>query len=325
MPPEFSLNIKVVSVSGALMRIIFSALISLVTFFAPREKYERKLSMLPAMEEKAQGYNLNGWTYTNIRSEQSGARHYYYTYPSQNDSLPVLLMLHGFNTDGRVFQNLTLLASRFRLIAYNFPEESSFYQGNFYDFVRILDDFCTTIGVDTLCVAGNSVGGAIALCYAAHSRNHVNRLLLISSEIFGMTEEDRRRSQAMADKLLKYPDYKLYFLLEKTRSLLRRLEQTGYGEDAPSEILVIRRIGWYRQILRALRGFDGSDIVDSITCPVIAVHGSDDNVIPLSSAKTITSLFPHAYFKMLENAGHAMVYLEGDKVSSILLDQCTEK
>ncbi|MBD3318093.1 MAG: alpha/beta fold hydrolase, partial [Chitinivibrionales bacterium] len=206
---------------GGIMRIFFSLIISLVTAFVPRGKYQDKLETLPTVAQLAEGYDLNGWTYQRIHSNESGIDHYFYSYPSQNDTLPVLLMLHGFNTDGRMFQKLTSLAGRFRLIAYNFPGESRFYRGKFKDFVFLLDDFCGALEIDSVCVAGNSVGGAIALCYAASSRTHINRLLLVSSEVFGMTEDDRRRSEAMAKKLLKYPDYKLYYLLEKTRALLR--------------------------------------------------------------------------------------------------------
>ncbi|MBD3357387.1 MAG: alpha/beta fold hydrolase [Chitinivibrionales bacterium] len=87
-------------------------------------------------------------------------------------------------------------------------------------------------------------------------------------------------------------------------------------------MLVIRRIGWYRQILRSLQGYDGSYLKEKITCPVLALHGSNDNVIPLSSARTIPQMFPDAYFEIIEGAGHAMVYTEGKLVGELLLRQC---
>jgi len=309
--------------SGPLMRIFFTFVLGIIMIFVPREKYQKKLDGLPDMAHKADGYDLHGWEYQKIQSPVSGMTHYYYHFPNADFAAPTLIMLHGFNTDGRVFLALKDLSAKFNLIAYNFPEESPVYNGHFEDFDTLLDDFCRTMRLSSICLAGNSVGGAIALCYAANAETvKVHRLLLVSSEIFGATPDDRIRSRRMADKLLPLPDYKLYYLLDRSRALLRSLEKAGYGEDAPQEILMVRRIGWYRQILSALRNYDGSTIAGKITCPVVAFHGAKDRVIPLENARLVKKLIPKAYFEVMPDRGHAMIYTDGPAVAAKLLSLC---
>jgi 3-oxoadipate enol-lactonase len=306
--------------SGTLMGIIAGVLMAAILSFVPREPFQKKLDELPSMGQKADGHNLHGWTYERRISPFSGASHFFYSLPSHDSSAPTFLFLHGFNTDGRAFQNLKGLSAKYNLIAYNFPEESSYYTGKFTDFAEILDDFCATMGIDTVHIAGNSIGGAIALSYAAHTTDvHVAQIILISSQIFGATEKDRMHSRAMSDKLLKYPDYKLYFLLERSRLLLRGLERAGYAQDAPQEILVVRRIGWYREVLLAMRDYNGLQDLAGIRCPITAFHGSRDHVIPLKNGRTIAELIPGAQFEVIDGYGHAMVYLYGQELARRLL------
>jgi pimeloyl-ACP methyl ester carboxylesterase len=307
------------------MRILISFFIGILTFFVPKEKYQKQLDALPDMAHKAEGHDLRGWTYSSIGSTATGMTHWYYAYPCADSTAPVLLMLHGFNTDGRAFTRLTDLSTKYRLIAYNFPEATPLYTGQMHDFVAILDDFCAALGVDSVCVCGNSVGGAIAQDFAATStRVTVTRLLLISSQAFGATAEDRARNRGMADRLMPYPDYKLYYLLQRSGSLVRLMEKRGFGEDAPGEILVIRRIGWYRQIMMSVKEYDGRATMSAIRCPVIALHGSADKVIPLASARTIQQCIPGARFEVIPGAGHAMVFVQGPAIAARLLALCAD-
>jgi len=311
--------------TGPLVSIIISFIISTLLLFVPKREYQRKMEAIPGMALKAAGHNLRGWTYEKITSPATGMTHYYYSYASQRPNARTLLMLHGFNTDGRAFGNMKPLAQRYNLIAYNYPEESPLYKGNFTDFVTLLYDFCRTMGLDSVCVCGNSIGGAIAFCFTANSRRvKVNHLLLVSSEIFGVTEADRRRNRALGDKLLKYSDYKLYFLLDRSRALVQRLERAGFGEDAPREILVIRRIAWYRQIMKAIHDYDGRADLARITCPVIAFHGGADRVIPLENARTIPRLIPNAHFEVIPKRGHAMLFVDGEEIARKLLALCPD-
>jgi pimeloyl-ACP methyl ester carboxylesterase len=305
-----------------IMRAAFSMAISLLMFSAPREEYERRLTMLPTPAERAAIARTDGWEFRSIESRRLDIEHTYYK-RMVADSLPTLVCLHGFNTDGRVFTRLTGLSPCFNLIALNLPETTSLYTGAFSDFVPIIDDFCAHLDLDTIDLMGLSVGGGIAAHYTASTRAvAVERLFLVSTCICGATEENRKRSAAMADKLLPYPDYKLLYLLTRARALVQRLENTGLGEDAPPELVVIKRIGWYRQILRAMAEYNGAPLARRITIPVLALHGDADRVVPLEQGRTIPALIDHAEFTVFEGAGHSMVYTEGERTAAAILSYC---
>lgn len=306
--------------SGVFMKILISFIISTLMLFVPKDKYQNLLDALPDMAHKAYGHNLYGWTYSSLYSEASKTTHWYYSFPVADSSAPVLLLLHGFNTDGRTFLHLSELSKKFRLIAYNFPEESPLYKGEITDFVPLLDDFCAALKVDTIWLAGNSIGGAIAQCYTANTKKVVvDHLFLWSTQVFGATADDRARNAAMASKLLPYPDYKLYYLLNRASSLIDLMDRRGFGADAPAEIIVIRRIGWYRQILNSVKTYDGSETAHHIRCPVIVLHGSNDKVIPLVNANLIPGLIPQSRFEVIDKAGHAMVFVQGPQIARRIL------
>lgn len=300
---------------GIVVRTLASLAISLMMVYVPREKYQKELDELPTMAQRAARSEVAGWHFETVTSERTGITHGYYSFPSAKPDVPTLLCLHGFNTDGRVFTNLEPLADRCHLIALNFPEESYLYNGALRDFTVIIDDFLETLALDTISLLGNSVGGGIAIAYTATTnRSTIRELILVSTSVFGASEADRRRMRGMADKLLKYPDYKLYYLLKRGKAILDRIQKTELGESVPSDLVVTKRIGWYRQILTALYGYDGRTHASRIGCPVLVIHGTEDRILPVESAKVASEIIPRASFVPLEGAAHSLAYTNADEL-----------
>ncbi|MBD3393444.1 MAG: alpha/beta fold hydrolase [Chitinivibrionales bacterium] len=306
----------------AVLKKSVSLVISAFLLYVPKEKVLQEMDALPTMEQRVVDMDLNGWTFERAPSERTGITHYYYHLASGAVNPVPLVLLHGFNTDGRVFLNVSELADSFELIAYNLPEESPYYAGHLSDFSVILDDFFETIFLDTVIIAGNSVGGGIALHYCASDPGiHVKKLILLSTTVFGSTQEDRRRFRGMADKLLPYPDYKLFYLLQKGQSMLTRFERLTIGSDeSPSALVVTKRIAWYRQVLESLYTYDGRADARRIACPVLAMHGTADRVISADAAAAIPEHITHARLVQVEGAGHSLVHSHAAAVSAEILD-----
>lgn len=302
---------------GWLTKKLLSVIISLMVFHVPQERYQSELDSLPTVAERVADVDLRGWSLREVSSPRTGLTHYYFSYPWVDSAAPLLVCLHGFNTDGRVFLGLSSLADTYRLIAYNFPEKTDIYRGSMDDFVSVLDDFFARIGVDTVALMGNSVGGAVAIHYAASQPSvAVTRLVLMSTNVFGASPDDTKEIQGMADKLLGYPDYKLYYLLTKGKALVARFRKTEIGQTAPSEIIAVKHVAWYRQVLEALYDYDGVPYAKQVRCPVLAMHGSDDRLIPVDRARIIEELIPGASFEVVDGVGHTLVYLEADRVAA---------
>ncbi|MBD3346493.1 MAG: alpha/beta fold hydrolase [Chitinivibrionales bacterium] len=309
---------------GPILRIFVSFFISALLFWVPREEYEQKMEQIPSMEQKNADFDLKGWTYNKIYSEKLKINHYYFSYPSPDTSAPTFVLLHGLNTDGRVFVNMHSLAKQYNLISYDLPWETHCYRGKLNDFNCILEDFFSVMELDTICLLGYSIGGAVAVHYTGSpTRITVNNLILISSTLFGATQDQRDRSVRMADKLLPYPDYKLYYLMERGRSLVRMFENSGMGENVSPEIIAIKKIGWYRQIFSMLKDYNAVPHAEKITCPVLVLHGSDDKVVSLEMGKLIPQTIKHARFEILEGLGHSMPWLNADLIAAKIEDFCT--
>lgn len=302
-----------------LLKKLLSFVISVVTLFSSESKYQNALDNMPTIPERIVGKDLNDWKFKTVVSKTTNEYYYYFEYPVDDNTLPVLLCIHGFNTDGTVFSKLKSLSDKYRIIALNMPDRSSLYQNSVNDFQKILDDFCNTVSIDTISLIGYSVGGGIALHFAANSSTTtVNHLILISTTIFGATEQNRRQIRGMADRLLRYPDYKLYALLIKGSAILKKMEQPEVNKDVPKDGIVIKHVDWYKQILKSFYWYDASHDAHLIKCKVSVVHGRNDRVMNIREIEATKKVLPDASYYLLEDAAHSLVWSHAQKVDEIV-------
>lgn len=301
------------------LKKILSLSISLLTVYVPQEKYQKQLDELPEMHQRISQMSFSDWTFRHFLSSETGIEHFYYECSSQKTDAPMLLCLHGFNTDGSVFFKLNSLSDRYRVIAYNFPEKSKYYKGNIRDFSDILDDFCNKIHNGPVILLGNSIGGGIALSFAANTRSvDIKKLILVSTTVFGATPENQRQIRGMADKLLEYPDYKLYFLLTASAAMIDGSDNQKLTEEVPEQGLVVKHVDWYKQVLKSFYWYDGKADVPMVRCPVVLIHGKKDKLMNGREVKATQAEFPAAQINVLENASHSLVYSHAASVDSIL-------
>ena len=266
------------------------------------------------------GETFNGWTYKEQVSNESGFTHRYYYHPGPDKNAPVFLFLHGLIFDGKNFLNASNLSQKWQLIAYDFPESTSFYRGDMSDFRFLLDDFLDNLKIDSIYLCGVSFGGGIATRYAASHARRVKALVLVSTFIMNATPIDRIKSRQMARVILKHPDYKLFWLMERVFNI------SFSGKNNPlSELrgmIKIKQLDWYRQAIKAITTCEGPEDAVQIKCPVLALYGSNDKTVSLNSAKSIPEFIPHSRFEIIEGGTHAMMYLQGETISQKIESFC---
>jgi pimeloyl-ACP methyl ester carboxylesterase len=302
-----------------LLKKLLSFVITLVTLFAPESKYQKALDEMPGIPERVKGKYLSGWLFNEVRSAKTDEAYYYFEYPTDNKDLPVLLCLHGFNTDGSVFFNMKTLSDKYRIIAFNLPERSRLYQNNIRDFEQIIDDFCVSRSISNIALLGYSIGGGIALSYAANTRQvSVQKLILISTTVFGATSGNQKQIRGMADRLLEYPDYKLYALLVNGGEILKKVEQPEVSKDVPKDGIVIKHVDWYKQILKSFYWYNGPADAIKINCPVIVIHGQKDKLMNEKEIAATKHVFPNAHYYLLQEAAHSLIWSHAKEVDNIL-------
>jgi pimeloyl-ACP methyl ester carboxylesterase len=267
-------------------------------------------------QEPSEGWKLRGWELKEYVSPKTRIAHRFYIHQSKKKNAPVFLFLHGMFLDGRNFLNIDQLADSWTLIAYDLPEKTSFYNGDMTDFVTILNDFLDCMKIDKLFLCGVSFGGGVSIKYAARNPERMLGLVLVSTFVMNANSTDLTRSREMSKFLLKYPDAKIYLLLDR---LFRRVFA---GKKNPMnhilDIVYIKQASWYRQAFSSISTFDGPEECKSVRCPVLALHGDADMAISLSKARMIPRFLPQTVFKVVEQGTHAMMYLQGNIISQII-------
>jgi pimeloyl-ACP methyl ester carboxylesterase len=287
------------------------AIDSMMTF-VPQSRYEPRVRKLTTQETKT-GPIRDGWELRERRSPVSGILHRYHYHPGPGPHAPAFLMLHGLILDGRNFMRMTPLGATYQLIAYDFPESGPMYRGDMNDFRYLLDDFLDMLKIDTFFLCGVSFGGGVAMRYAASHPRRIRALVLISTFVMNATPIDRLRSRSMASVILKHPDYRIYWLMEKALTLSFRGSRNPMR--AAKDLVRIKHIDWYRQVFGSIPTCEGPEDAMMIKCPVLALHGNADRTISLRTGRSIGRHIPHARFEVIDGGTHAMSYLQGKEIA----------
>lgn len=293
-------------------------LVDLTLHLAPKKqikKFELNSDKVPSV-----GVSYEGWEYREFESQDSGFTHRYFYYPGPSRDAPAFIFLHGLIFDGRNFINTKTLGDKWQLIAYDFPESTNAYRGDMNDFRFLLDDFLDALNIDTIFLCGVSFGGGIAARYAASHARRVKALILVSTFIMNALPSDRIKSRQLARILLKQPDYKLYWLLGKILSRSFRKRNNPLADAR--ELVRIKNLDWYRQVIKAITTCEGPEDAVQIKCPVLNLYGSKDRTVSLKSARSIQQFIPQSKFEIINDGSHAMMYLQGELLSEKIRSFC---
>jgi pimeloyl-ACP methyl ester carboxylesterase len=168
--------------------------------------------------------------------------------------------------------------------------------------------FCDALGIVRPIVFGHSMGGFIAMLYAARHPDHAGGLILQST--FARFDLDRlvegfRRSAGDEVAELARRDYGGDPVTDAEWARVF----AAFGPNTPSPDELARRvrnpeIGLYGMDL--LRSFDVVDQLTTITCPTLVCVGDLDGVTPISCSKEIVDAMSPgtARLETIHGAGH---------------------
>jgi pimeloyl-ACP methyl ester carboxylesterase len=233
---------------------------------------------------------------------------------------PPLVCLHGFTGTWRVWELVLAMLERHHDVlaptllghAGGPPLEGAVSEGIVVDAVeRAMDD----AGFATAHIAGNSIGGLVALHLAARGRAESVVALAPAggwargdesyketARLFATLQEQMKAAAPHADALMATPE---------GRRQATQLVATNF-EHIPAELLAHQIVGGATckgapaLIEYAIR--DGYDDLDAerITCPVRIVWGTEDRLLPWPStaARFRSDWLPHADWVELDGIGH---------------------
>jgi pimeloyl-ACP methyl ester carboxylesterase len=249
-----------------------------------------------------------------------------------------LVLIHGFTATWRCWLPvLAELVPRFEVIVPTLPGHDGgppppggparSLSGAADDLEALLDGY----GVGTAHLAGNSMGGALALELAKRGRA---RSVVAISPGGGWREDDRKEVERIislfkrSQKAARFADARMHELV--TRPRLRRLAlrdvmTRGHLVPAGEALRLVRssvRCAVVDDVFETMR--DGrARAVDlgSVDCPVLIAWGDHDRILPMDRhAPRLREELRGAEFRILPGLGHTPMWDDAAQISAMIGD-----
>jgi pimeloyl-ACP methyl ester carboxylesterase len=242
-----------------------------------------------------------------------------------------VVLIHGFSMPYHVWDPTfeALVDAGFDVLRYDLfgrgysdrPEVS--YDIDLYD--RQLDQLLLALDVrPPVCLVGLSMGGPIAVTYAARRPNQVQKLVLIDPSGIPM-------KLPLTYRILLLPGVgELLFGLFGNETLVQSAAKDFFH---PREIdwfleryrIQMRYRGFKRALLSTLRNGMLGDFsstfqrIGQLGLPTLLIWGMEDNTIPYEHSRRVMAAIPQAEFHLIADAGHVPHYERPEQVNPLLI------
>lgn len=245
---------------------------------------------------------------------------------------PVLLLLHGLGASSFSWRdNLGPLAGHFRVVAPDLPAHGCSPAPLHEDYraaslSRGVMDFLDRQGIARAAVAGNSLGGGLALFLARNYPQRITALILLAPAaamtripwIFAplrLPVLGLLAAACLGPWIIPWILHRVYY----RRELITPAVVAGYA--APYRGL--RRRLALRQVLRRLQIpplAEMEDLLRNIRQPVSLIWGEEDRILPVDQAHWIKARLPQTRLHLLPAVGHAPQEEAPAAVNKIIID-----
>jgi pimeloyl-ACP methyl ester carboxylesterase len=234
------------------------------------------------------------------------------------------ILLHGFAEDGAIWDNqVEALSSTCRLIIPDLPGSGrSSAPGtpvSMEKLATVVKDLLDNLMIDQCILIGHSMGGYIALAFAALYPERLNAFGLFHSTAYPDSQEKKTTRRKAIDFIR--ANGSAPFIRQSTPNLFSaytrehrpELIETAiakYSDFAPGSL-----IAYYEAMIARP---DRTDVLRQFTGPVLFIIGRDDTVIPLQQALEQSWLPSISQLHILKHAGHQAM-LENPEESNRLI------
>ena len=234
---------------------------------------------------------------------------------------PVLVLLHGSNASLHTWEPLVAALPDRRIISLDLPGHgltgpvpgAPYSHHAMAEFtLKLLDQ----MGLERFALAGNSMGGGVALALAAKAPTRVTQLILVDSSGARLRKgEGRRTDRPLAFRLAGNPVFAVVAQKFTPRFLASQgLEKSFSDQRYVTEAMIDR----YHDLARypcsrkaTMQRFaayvtDGPPIFDfdRITAPTLVIWGEEDHLIPVESVAFFEQRLPVTDRLVLPGVGH---------------------
>lgn len=229
-----------------------------------------------------------------------------------------LVLLHGYPLDHTIWNEVaSLLEDDFDLIL---PDLRGFGQSEVFEPQYEIQDMAADVaalldhlGIESTHIAGHSMGGYVALSFARSYPERVLGLGLISSQALGDSPERRDGRYATADEIMRTG------VRPVAESMPAKLSPDDKVQAFAHDLILEQRPIGLANALKAMgERLDSTLILQSFAFPVVLVHGTDDQLIPIDRSREIKAVIKPAHLSELSGGGHMPMMEEPREVASTL-------
>ena len=230
---------------------------------------------------------------------------------------PAIILLHGSNSDLLTWQPwVERLRGEYRVI--RFDQIGHGLTGPAMDddyaltsFTADVDALADKLGLDKFVIAGNSMGGSIAMAYAIEHPERLNGLVLVDA---GGAAIKREGGGNLLFTLAAIPGINSMMSTITPRSLVERsLSQSVYNQDIVTDAAVDRywemarfpgnRAATMKRFAAKRVPFE-AEVVAAVTVPTLVMWGEEDSLIPYAAAGWYMDQLPNATLANYPEIGH---------------------
>ncbi len=259
-------------------------------------------------------------------------------YRIEGKGMPILLV-HGTGSSLHTWDDWTLkLKENYQVIRMDLPafgltgpNKSGDY--SIKQYTHFLEEFVVKMKLDSMFLAGNSLGGNIAWNYASKNPEKVQKLILVDAS--GLPTN---KPQPWIFKMAKTPVLSNLFLYITPKSIIEDNLKQVYEDDTKiSDALITRfhdmalREGNRKAFVdRAKIDFTTSEAskkeqLQNIQTPTLLIWGAKDTWIPLDNGKRMDALLPNSKLVVLQNSGHVPMEENPKESFKVLNDFLNQK
>lgn len=251
-------------------------------------------------------------------------------YRDEGSGPPLVLIHANFASLLSWDEWVPVLATRYRVLRFDMPGHGLTGpdpSGNYSleRSVELTGRFADALGLRRFTIGGTSLGGTVAIHYAASRPERIERLVLLSpGALEGREMADRGRELPAAADILRYVT---------PRALAAHMLRSRFGDpERVTEDLIDRwydmwlREGQREAILARLRSYSSADIEEAtaaVTAPTLILWGEANPQAPVEQAEELRHMLanaPSVDLRTYPGIGHMAAEEGGAAIANDLLD-----
>ncbi len=255
-----------------------------------------------------------------------------YVWEAGQEHSEAIVLVHGIGSNAsNDWQPLvSALASKFHVLALDLPGFGRSDKGNLLyspkNYAAVIRYVADLLVGRPFSLIGHSMGGVVALRYAASYPEDIRRLIVM--DVPGILHR-AAYTQSLVDTGIQmvpafYPGQK-----QSLSRLAQDLLDQIITKPIPDTLILYS--AWAREkILQgdpekiaafALMTEDFSNLLDKVEAPTLIIWGTRDRVAPVRTGRMLVSTLPHARLKLLEGVGHVPMREYPRGLTRIILEE----